>query len=91
MARLRDHSPVLQLTSSQPLSGVTGSILAIVAKEEKKKSELVFNCANNGGINLASRCVLLLLEKSLALAGAHANDSSGMSEPPSAQEVCTPH
>lgn len=89
MARLRDHSPVLQLTSSQPLSGVTGSILAIV--EGKEKSELVFNCANNGGINLASRCVLLLLEKSLALAGTHANDSSGLSEPPSAQEVCIPH
>lgn len=47
MARLRDHSPVLQLTSSQPLSGATGSILATV---EGKKSDFVFNCANNGGI-----------------------------------------
>lgn len=88
MARLRDHSPVLQLTSSQPLSGATGSILATV---EEKKSDCVFNCANNGGINPVSRCVLLLLEKSLALAGPHANDSSGLSEPPSAQEVCKPH
>lgn len=82
MARHLDHSTVLQLTSSQLLSGAT---------IEGKKKDFVFNCANNGGINPASCCVLLLLEKSLALAGLHANDSSGLSEPPSAQDVCKPH
>lgn len=56
-----------------------------------KKSELVFNCANNGGINLVSRCVLLLLEESPPLAGTHANDSSVLSAPPSSQEVCKQH